>query len=634
MAEIPVIRDYQITQAPEEEAELEFVTPHFTGANASMIPMLSSVQSTRAFYGSRFFDQAVAQEKPEAAWVQNLVDEETGQSADEYYGRFTGAAFADDDGEVVDVTPDKVVWKSGTTGEKKELQLYRNLPYNRKSVLNQTPVVQPGQRVTKGQALARSNYTDDKGTLALGLNARVGIVPYKGYSMDDAVVMSQAFANRLRSEHSATFAQDFDNEIKGGKSHFHAVLPTAFTKDQLDKMDDAGVVKPGTLVNPGDPLILATKPKVFSSASMHQGKLGKPMRSTRSNASQIWDGNDVGEVVDVVRTRKGLKAVVRSYSSTRDGDKVVFRAGAKGVTSRVVPDDQMPRTEDGRPLDVLYNPLGLVSRANDQLVYEVLLGKVAEKQGKPIKVPNFTKLGESWYDIVSKALQDNGLTDTERVYDPLSNRWLERPITVGNGYLLKLHHSASSKYAARGQSSYTADQQPAKGGTEGAKRISGLEVTALRSSGGYHNLREMSTLRGQQNPEFWAQLRSGVEVKEPGVPFIWRKYLALLEGAGLRAKDLGDGRLRLGPITENRIDEMQPMEVQSGSMLDLNTMEPIRGGLFDPDMVAANKWGYVRLPRPVINPAFTDAVRHLLGLTKKQLEDVLAGRAELPDTAR
>jgi len=629
----PAIKDYQLTEVDDADVEYEFASSNFGGANASLIPMPSAVQPTRVFYGSRFIDQALPLRGAEAPLVQSLSDDGE-RSYEEIFGANNGASFSDDDGVVKSVSPSEIVW-TDSTGQDRVKKLFVNFPFNRKSALHQTPLVQPGQKITKNQVLARSNFTDDRGTLALGMNARVGIVPYLGYSMDDATVVSQSFANKLTSESSQTIAQEFDENTKTGRNHFSAVLPTEYKKDQIDRMDEDGVVTPGTILKPGDPIILATRPKVFSSSTIHLGKLGKSMRQVRSNASQVWDGEDEAEVVDVAKTKKGFKVILRSYSPTRDADKIVFRAGAKGVTSKIIPDDQMPRTADGKPLDVLYNPLGLVSRANDQMVYEVLLGKIAALKGKPIKVPAFTKHGENWYDFVGKMLADNGVSETEKVYDPKYGRWLERPITVGNAYMLKLHHTAHSKSSARGAGgSYTADEQPSKGGDAGSKRVSGLEVASWLSSGAVHNLGEVSRLRGQRNPEYWQQLRQGLTPKDPGAPFVWRKYRALLEGAGLRNKDMGGGRVRLGPMTDRRLAEMNPVTIQNGGIVNLNTMEPDKGGLFDPSMVATNRWGAIDLPRPVINPAFYDVVRHLMNLKGAELEDILAGRAELPERLR
>ena len=635
---IQAVRDNQIQELDDTEADYELVTPNsFFGSHINLIPMHSAVQGPRLFYGARFYNQALPLANPQAPWVQNLDDlDEKGRSFDERFGTNAGAVFADDDdAEVVAAGRGKVSLRLAD-GTQKDIDLYADFPFNRKTAINQTPVVKPGDRVKKGQLLARSNYTDENGTLALGTNARVGMVPFKGYSMDDAIVVSEAFAKRLTSDHSYTMGQDFDNDVKGGLKHFTSLFPTKFTKKQLEMIDDNGVVRPGSIVRPGDPLILATKPRAFSSTTAQLGKLSKAMRQSRHDTSQVWEDDHEGEVTDVAKTRKGFKVVVKSHAPASMGDKIVFRSGQKGVIANIVPDAQMPRTVDGAPLEVLLNPLGVPSRANNSMIYELLLGKVASKRGQAIKIPSFNKAGEKWYDIVQKYLDEDGLSETEEVFDPVANTKLQNPITVGNAHVLKLHHTATSKASARGQGGYSLDEQPLKGGGESAqaKRLSGLEVHSLLSAGAYKTLREGATLRGQKNDEYWRALRQGYQPRPPGSPFVWDKFQALLTGSGLHARKISDGRMRLGPFTDDDLESRKPMEIQSGELVDLNTMEPVKGGLFDQAIVGNNRWGKISLPFAVPNPAFEDSIRHLLGLTKKELRAILSGDMELPEALR
>jgi DNA-directed RNA polymerase subunit beta len=637
VTKIKAVKDNQIQELDDTEADYELVTPNaFFGSHINLIPMHSAVQGPRLFYGARFYNQALPLTKPQAPWVQNLDDrDERGRSFDERFGTNAGAVFADDDAEVTQVDGSRVQLRL-PDGKTKDIELYTNFPFNRKTAINQTAVVKPGDVITKGQLLARSNYTDEKGTLALGTNARVGLVPFKGYSMDDAIVVSEAFANRLTSDHSYTLGQEFDNDVRGGLNHYVSLFPTKYTKQQLKNIDTTGVVKPGTVVHPGDPLILATKPRVFSSTTAQLGKLSKAMRQSRHDSTQVWDGDHEGVVTDVAQTKRGYKVVVQSNAPAAMGDKIVFRSGQKGVISNIIPDAQMPRTVDGEPLEVLLNPMGIPSRANNSMIYELLLGKVAARRGEPIKIPSFNKAGEKWYDIVQKYLDDDGLAPTEEVFDPTTNTKLQNPITVGNAHILKLHHTATSKASARGQGGYSLDEQPLKGGSEAAqaKRLSGLEVHSLLSAGAYKTLREGATLRGQKNDEYWRALRQGYQPRPPGAPFVWDKFQALLTGSGLHARKIPGGKMRLGPFTDEDLESRKPIEIQSGELVDLNTMEPVKGGLFDQAIVGNNRWGKVTLPFAVPNPAFEDSIRHLLGLTRKEMRAILAGDMELPENLR
>lgn len=630
---MPVVRDNQLTDDVDpRDVDYEMLSPaRQSGTHINSIPIQSAVQAPRLFYGARFLTQADSLVHREAPWVQNLDPEDPdGRSFDQILGASAGAIFADDDYEVVSSEPGLLTLRD-SKGNTVEKRLYTNLPQNRKSSLKQRPVVQAGQRVKRGEPLVVSNFTDDKGTLAMGVNATVGLVPYLGYSMDDAVVVSDSFAKRLRSQRMKAFKFNrTDSNLRTGRDHYVALMPSNFTKEQLKNIDADGVVKPGTVLQPGDPVILATKPRVLSSQSAQLGKLSKVSRELRTDASVIWDGSYPATVSHVGKTKKGFKVIADYEADAAPGDKIVMRSGGKGTIAEILPDDRMPRTVQGQPIEALFNQLTLPSRANASGYMELALGKVAAVRKQAIKLPGFTKKNEYWIDIVEKALKDAGLSDAEEVFDPVLNRKLERPISVGNQYILKLHHTSESKAASRGTGSYTLDEQPARGGYEGAKRWSGLENAAMASSGAYATLREGATLTGQRNDEYWRLLRAGYKPPEPGRPFVWNKFMALLGGAGINVRDVGHGKLRLAPFTDTELDRRGAIEVKSADTVDFNSLEPKAGGLFDKALVSGQKWGYVKLPEPVANPAYEDTIRHLLGLKMKDLQAILAGDMPLP----
>jgi len=256
------------------------------GPHTSAIPMGSAVMAPRLFYGARFFNQAVAVERPEAPLVRGLhTGDPAGRSWDEVLGEAVGAVRAKEDAEVLDVGPGRI--RLRTASGDADVPLYENFAFNRKSQLTNMPVVKKGDRVPAGALLARSNYTDDSGTMAMGLNARVGVVPYKGFSMDDAVVISDAFAKRLTSEHVETDALDYRGGTRGGLGHFVAIFPNKFKREQLGHLDEDGVARPGSILQRGDPYVLATRPKAFSSQRSQLGKLSKVMRQSRADASLV-----------------------------------------------------------------------------------------------------------------------------------------------------------------------------------------------------------------------------------------------------------------------------------------------------------------------------------------------------------
>lgn len=626
------MRNFRLdTSDDPEEPEFEFLnSTQFVGPNVTLVPVANAVQPTRLFYSARFGNQAQSVVNGEAPWIQTLKDGDT--SYDDALGNVAGALRTDQDAEVMDATPDGIKLKLAD-GNERHVPLYRNLPFNRYSGLTHTAKVKTGDKVKAGSLLARSNFTDDNGTLAMGLNARVGLVPDRGYSMDDAIVISDSFAKRATSQHTETLTKDLSQgDMKDGLDHFISLFPDRYPREQLEGLDEHGVVKPGTILQEGSPVLLATKPRNFNSAQGAFGRLSNVARQMRADASMTWDHQDPGKVTDVARNKDGtIKVVVESLRPTRVGDKVVFRSGQKSIVSKIVPDPQMPRTTDGHPLEVLMNPQGLPSRANSSLALEIMLGKVAAKNGKPMKLPFFNKQSESWVDFVEQQLAQAGLKDKEAIYDPAHNRMLENPVTVGSAYLLKLHHIAEKKNSSRGSGSYDSDGQPSKGGGAGgkAKRLSGLETVGLLSSGAYNVLREGSTLKGQQNDDWWRSFRAGESPKPPGRPFVFTKFRHLLNGAGLHSREIEGGKLRLGLMTDSILDQYRPLPVKNGKTINFRSLEPESGGLFDPALVSGERWGSIDLPEPMPQPAAEDVIRGLLGLTQKEFEAVLVGEKEL-----
>lgn len=628
-----VIRNNRIEEADEADVDFELSSPsNFFGSHVNLIPLQNSVAGPRLFYGARFMNQAMPVTNREAPLVQTMIDQDPqGRSFDDYYGQHMGALRATQNAIVKDVQPDYIELEH-EDGTKLKHWTYQNFPLNRKTGLISSPLVKPGDVVTKDQPLASSNFTDKNGTLAMGLNARIGLVPYKGYTMDDSVVVSQSFAKRLSQQAMYGFDTDYKRGVEGGKHRHLGLFPNKFTKSQLENLDDDGVIKPGSTVLPGHPLILATRPKIISSQSSQLGRLSSHMKNARVDASTLWEEDEPGIVTDVKKLKNGVRVNVVVEQPTKVGDKLVLRSGQKNVVSHIIPDEHMPRTADGAPLEVLLNPLGIPSRVNNSLIYELLLGKVAAKKGTPIKLPGFNTTDEKWFDTVKNALDEAGLTDVEEVFDPKDNKKLENPITVGMGHILKLHHTSGSKISTRGQGSYDVNEQPAKGGGDlaQAKRLSGLEVHALMSAGAYGVLKDAATVRGQKNDEYWRALRSGHEPRNPGIPFAFNKFHALLDGAGYHARKLPGGVERLSFWTDKDLENVSPVEVKNGDMVDPNTLEPIQGGLFDNAMTGNNAWGYINMPFKVPNPAAENVILKLLGLTKKQYRAILAGEEEIP----
>jgi hypothetical protein len=634
------LKNDKIQPVKSDEIEYELESPNsFFGLHANLIPMQGAVQGPRLFYGSKFQNQALPLINSEEPLVQTLVDgDEEGRSFDDIAGRSAGASWSPVGGEIVRTGSDEIEIL-GDDGEKHEIPIYNNFLFNRKTSIHSKPVVAKGQRVEAGQILAKSNYTNDRGTLSLGLNAKIGVVPYKGFSLDDSIAISENFAKRLSSDHMESFSAEYNKGVKGGKAHHMGIFGSTrgkdyYNKDQLAKLDDDGVVLKGQLVYPGDPMMLATKPKAVSSTSAQLGKLSNFMKNSRSDATQSWEGDGPGLVTDVIKQKNRSKITIKSVKPSKVGDKIVFRSGQKGVISKIIPDEHMPRTAAGDSLEVLLNPLGIPSRINNSIIYEILLGKVAAKKGKPYRLPAFNGKNEKWFDYVQQQLDENGASEVEEVFDPQENAKLENPITVGNAYLLKLHHTSGSKSSARAQGAYDVNEQPLKGGDDMAKskRISGLEDHSLLSAGAYGVLKDMSILRGAKNDEYWQMLREGHDPKTPDTPFVWNKFLALLSGSGYQARKINNtGKMRLGPMTDKILADLKPFDLKNGELVDLRSLEPVKGGLFDNSMLFTNRYGRVKLPFEIPHPAHEDVIKKILDIKASDFKNVMAGKQDLPE---
>lgn len=305
--------------------------------------------------------------------------------------------------------------------------------------------------------------------------------------------------------------------------------------------------------------------------------------------------------------------------------------GLKGVVGGILPMDKMPRdAATNEPYDMLMNPMGFLSRVAPGQVMLMNLAKVAKKTGKQIRLPQLPP-PEGWLAWTEKQMADAGVKETADVFDPQTGRTI-RNVGDGYSYVKAFHHLAEKKYSARGvDGAYTQDEQPAKGGVDGAKRISGFDNLALLSHGATEVIKDSMTTRGQMNDEYWRRYRLGLPVDEPGVPFIYKKFLNTLKAGGVNVVEKGD-ITSIMPQTDADIDEMaQGRVIESSQMVDAD-MNPVKGGLFDlgnTGGMGGNRWSMITLPEAVPNPMMEEPVRRVLGLTAKKMEAILSGREEL-----
>lgn len=293
----------------------------------------------------------------------------------------------------------------------------------------------------------------------------------------------------------------------------------------------------------------------------------------------------------------------------------------------------MLRTADGDVVDVVLNPLTIVSRVNPSQVVEAALGKAAHKAGQPYMVNGFD--GQSAIEFAMNELKKHGLSDTEDLLDPTRNAKM-RKIFTGRRFFMKLHHMAEAKGSARSATgeedvAYTSDKTPAKGGASGAKRLSVQDVYALLAHGATHTLRDSHKIRGQRNDDYWRALRLGLTPPTPKSSFVHEKFFHQLKAAGINTEKKGNA-LHILALTDRDTDKLSRGEITSSKTVDHSTLEPIEGGLFDVRATGGHDgphWSHFTLAEPMPSPVMEDVTRNLLGLTKNQFEGVIAGKEQL-----
>jgi len=608
--------------------EVQYEVPSYANMfniNSNLVPGISGVKGGRLLMGSKYFTQALPLQRAEAPLVQSLnPNDADGKSFEENVTSYLGAVNSDVElgrGLVTDISSDHIEVKYGK--EKKLYELYNNFPFNRKTYIHNIPTVKLGDKVNPGQLLAKSNYTDDKGRLAIGKNLRVAYMVWGdeelgGSNFEDGVVISESASNKMSSEHMYTIGYDSKDDYVADYNKFISLFPGQYTKDQLRNISSTGVVKSGTVLNPGDPIILGVgerKSDVFG--------LIKKSRPSFLNRAQTWEHSQPGVVTDVTQTKKGYQVAIKSYKPMTAGDKLVGRYGDKGVISAVIPDADMPQDKEGSPYEVIYNPLALVTRINPVQAVEAALGKLAVKTGEPIKMPAF--IDESLIDYAQRSLKSAGITDTESVFDPRLNKKIDN-IFTGNRYFMNLHHQAEKKLSGRDVGGYSTEEAPVKGGVEGAKRIGIADINALLAHGAIEVLKDARLIRGQKNDEYWRAIKSGTPVPNVSVPFVWDKFVAQLKGAGVNVTREG-GVINIYGMTGSDVKALSGGEVKDAKDIDFKTGKSYDGGFFDEKIFGVNQssFGHFPLATKIVNPVMENVVRSMADLTQKNFEDLMAG---------
>ncbi len=497
-----------------------------------------------------------------------------------------------------------------------------NFPFASKTYIHHNVTVKPGDHVKEDQPLADSNFTRG-GTLALGRNMKVGYMAYYGLNSNDAVVISEGAATKLTSEHMYKEVLDVDPEVTLRRELHRLYYGAKYTSAQYRQLDAEGVIKQGSKVMPHDLLVAAARKTKLSATDALLGNLKKSLANPYREEVRTWDHDFEGEVIDVYKSDRRVVVTIKTREPMRIGDKLAGRYGNKGVISHIVPDARMVQDEGGKPIDILYTSAGVISRINPAQIIETAIAKVAEKTGKPIILENFT--GRDNAKWAKALLKEHGIKDKETVFDPVSGKTI-KGVLVGPQYTLRLFKTTDSNFSARGTGAYDVNQQPTKGGDEGAKGIGMMEFNALVAHNARNVLHETSVLKSQKNDEFWRAAQLGLPPPPLKSSFAYNKFEHMIQASGIRIEKKGHTAI-LRPLTDADVTRMSSGAIQNEKLVKAKNLEPERGGLFDPGTTggpSGTKWSHIDLAEPLLNPVFHEPARRLLGMTNKELEDLHA----------
>jgi DNA-directed RNA polymerase beta subunit len=592
------------------------------GPTSNLLPLVYGVQGNRVLMASKHQGQALPLTHREAPLVQ-VESWKPGVSVEKQMVRLV-VPTAPTAGTITKVDDDYIHLTPGahkTSAEAIKLHYDKDFPLAAKTALDNTLLVKAGDPVEAGQPLAESNFTKD-GTLALGTNLRVAYMPYRGLNTNDGIVVSQGAADKLVSEHMYQSTIDKNDTTSLDREKHRAYFGSRYTKAQYDKLDEHGVAKPGVTLLPGDPVMVGVRKAQVTGDAAVLGRLSKSLVKPFEEVVETWNHDKPGTVVDVANTASRVSASVRTQEALQIGDKLSNRHGNKGVIAQIIPNHQMIQDARGRPIDILFTSAGIVSRINPAQAVEAMLGKVAEKTGKPILVPPYVA-GRDNVAFAKKLLEEHGLSDKETVVDPITGKHIP-DIAVGNSYILKLFKTTDSNWAAHGAEKYDYNQQPARGGDEGAKGIGKMEFDGLVAHNARNVLREAAAIKSQRNDEFWRAVQLGLPTPSPKTPFAYDKFLGMLAGAGVKVSKAGS-RLALGPLTDADVKSMSAGVLKDPQkLIRAKDLHPETGGLFDPATtggMSGTKWSHVDLAEPIVNPVFEEPVRRLLGFTQKEFNE-------------
>ena len=556
----------------------------------ALIPFLENDDPTRALMGSNMQRQAVPLLMTEAPVVGTGM--ETKAAVD------SGVCIVAEQAGVVDRSTSKEITVKHDDGTRKTYKLTKFLRSNQSNCYNQRPIVVKGERVEAGQVIADGPSTSN-GEMALGKNPLIGFMTWEGYNYEDAVLLSERLVQD--DVYTSIHIEEYEAEARDTK-----LGPEEITRDipgvgddALKDLDDRGIIRIGAEVRAGDILVGKVTPKGETELTAEERLLraifGEKAREVRDTSLKVPHG-EYGIVVDAkVFTREngdelspGVNQAVRIYIAQKRkisvGDKMAGRPGNKGVVSRVLPVEDMPFLPNGRPLDIVLNPLGVPSRMNIGQVLEIHLSLAAKALGFNIATPVFDGANEvdimdtldlandyvnlEWEEFEAKHKEEllpevlEYLSENRehrklwkgvplsrdgkvRLRDGRTGEYFDSPVTIGHMHYLKLHHLVDDKIHARSTGPYSlVTQQPLGGKAQfGGQRFGEMEVWALEAYGASYTLQEILTVKSDDvvgRVKTYEAIIKGENIPEPGIPESFKVLLKELQSLGLDVRVLRD----------------------------------------------------------------------------------------------
>ena len=541
------------TQVPAADVtHMDAAHKEILGVAASMVPFVEKNRVDRSLMACAMQKQAVPLVKPSAAIVSTGIDAEVAKNLSQII-------YAEDDGEVVKADSNSVEVKYKNSKTTKTYNLIHFMKTNEGRCYDERTKVLRGQKVKKGDVLIEGASIDN-GELALGKNLLVAFMPWRGFNMDDAIVISQRLVQD--DELTSINIRDFDVKVRDtklGPEQVTCDIPNV-SESALRHLGEDGIVTVGSEVHNGDILVGKITPKGEQELSSEERLLraifGEKAKDVRDTSVRM-NGSDAGKVVGVkIFTREQghdlksgvlmqIKIYVAELRKISVGDKLSGRHGNKGVVARILPVEDMPFMEDGTPVDVILNPMGVPSRMNLGQLYETHLGMAARALGYHVTTPSFNSVSD---ETISNELEKAGYARDGRVtlYDGLTGEPLEERVTVGVMYMLKLHHMVADKIHARSTGPYTAvTQQPLGGKAQnGGQRFGEMEVWTLEAYGAASTLQEMLTIKSDDvfgRAKAYESIIKDEPIEGPKLPEGFNVLVKELQSLGLKIDLLDNG---------------------------------------------------------------------------------------------